>query len=129
MEPMEGIFDGLLERLFRDAFDADKIDKPKLKSAASLAADAMKPATKLPADIDDAGWDMLKDAANKLIDSIGVEGPITVGAAPVGRRTRKDVEDAIRAEGGDPKAFAPWLLLLLQYAPLMVELIRKLLGK
>jgi hypothetical protein len=130
MEPMEGIFDNMILNLLKDALDVSKIDKPKLKSAVSLAADACKPATKLPADLDDKGWDMLKDAANVLIDKIGVQAPITVGAAPeVGRRTRKDVEDAIRAEGGDPATFAPWLLLLLQFAPMMVELIRKLLGK
>jgi hypothetical protein len=91
VEPMEGIFDNMILNLLKDALDVSKIDKPKLKSAVSLAADACKPATKLPADLDDKGWDMLK--------------------------------------GGDPVTFAPWLLLLLQFAPMMVELIRKLLGK
>jgi hypothetical protein len=81
MEPMEGIFDNMILNLLKDALDVSKIDKPKLKSAVSLAADACKPATKLPADLDDKGWDMLKDAANVLIDKIGVQEPITVGAA------------------------------------------------
>jgi hypothetical protein len=82
MEPMEGIFDNFFVNLLKEAVDLSKINKPKLKSAVSLACDAGKEGTKLPADFDDKMWDMLADILHKQIDRLGVQdaGPITVGA-------------------------------------------------
>jgi hypothetical protein len=82
VEPMEGIFDNFIANLLKEALDLSKVDKAKLKSAVVSACDAMKPATKLPADFDDKAWDMLADLLHKQIDKLGVQdaGPITVGA-------------------------------------------------
>lgn len=77
-----GWLDSLFADLLKNAIDINKMDKPRVKSGLSTIIDGMKPATKLPGDFDDSMWDMLKDAANKLIDQIGVQdtGPITVGS-------------------------------------------------
>lgn len=56
----------------KDYVDITKMDKAKMKSAAALAADAMKPTTKFLADLDDMLWDQLKNVANTYIDKIGV---------------------------------------------------------
>lgn len=78
-EAVGGFFDGLF-----DTFKPDpaKIDKAKLKSAVSLAMDAMKPATTWPANIDDMMYDQLKTVASTYIDKLGVAdgGPVTVGS-------------------------------------------------
>lgn len=61
--------------------DWSKVDKAKLKSAADLFADAMKPATTWPGDWDDSLWDMLKDVVVKYITGMQDGGHVVVGAA------------------------------------------------
>jgi len=55
-----------------DYVDITKMDKAKVKSAITLAADGMKPTTKFLLDLDDTMWDQLKNVAIIFIDKIGV---------------------------------------------------------
>lgn len=78
--------------------DMSKVDKAKMKSGTSLCLDAMKPATTLPGDIDDLGWDLLKNAVNGLIDRNGVaEDHVTVGDTPI---TATDVDKYLSTFSG-----------------------------
>jgi len=123
-----GIFDGLLTNLLKNMKpDFSKLDKTKLKQGVSLALDSLK--TTISGTLDDMLIDAAKTALENVIDGIGVEqsGPMVVGARK--RRSKEEVEKMIADEGGDPKQFAPWVLLLLQFLPTAIELIRKLLGK
>lgn len=130
-----GLFDNLLKSLIQWP-DFKKADHAMLKQGVGLALDALKPTT-------NALGSMLIDAAKTalqgLIDTLKAAAPLVVGASPEAReeaivgagrkRSKKEVEDMITAEGGDPKTFAPWILLLLQFLPTAIELIRKLLNK
>lgn len=123
-----GIFDGLLKGLLSNMKpDFSKLDKAKLKQGMGLALDSLK--TTISGSLDDMLIDAAKSALESVIDGIGVEqsGPMVVGARK--RRSKEEVEKLIVDEGGDPKQFAPWVLLLLQFLPTAIELIRKLLGK
>lgn len=121
---MDSILKGLLGSLKPDL---SKIDKVKLKQGVALALDSFK--TTMPGTLDDMLIDAAKTALDGIIDGLGTktDGPLVVGAKR--RRTAQEVDDMIVAEGGNPKAFAPWLLLALQYLPAAIDLIRKLLGK
>lgn len=122
-----GFFDDLLKRFLSGlAPDLSKLDKAKAKSGVGDLIDAVKPVFGGGAIVSmllDAGKELVQD----WIDELGTPGPLVIGARR--KKTRQEVEDAIRAEGGDPATFSPFLLLLLQYAPMLIELIRKLLGK
>lgn len=130
--------------------DFAKVDRAMLKSGISTSLTAFKPATNtigqwlIDAAINAAtslvdGWKMTNDDG-RLVLGAGEGEIITMGASGEiidyeripsfeGRRTKKEVEDMIRSEGGDPKGFAPWVLFVLQFLPTAIELIRKLLGK
>lgn len=124
-----GIFDSLLKGLLGNLKpDFTKVDKVKLKQGIGLALDSLK--TTISGSLDDMLIDAVKSALEALIDGLGTptpNAPLVVGAKK--KRTKEDVEAAIIAEGGNPSQFAPWLLLALQFAPQIIELIRKLLGK
>ena len=124
-----GIFDNLLKGLLGNLKpDFTKVDKVKLKQGIGLALDSLK--TTISGSLDDMLIDAVKSALDALIDGLGTptpNAPLVVGAKK--KRTKEDVGAAILAEGGDPTKFAPWLMLVLQFAPQIIELIRKLLGK
>lgn len=100
----------------------------------------------------------LFDAANNMITDLinGIDlsknAPLVVGAAPVDghaimqaaivaemdapivagkrkRRTKAEVEEAIIKAGLDPKGFAPAFLLLLQFLPLALDLVKWLIER
>lgn len=123
-----GIFDGLIDNLLKNMKpDFKKLDKAKLKQGVGLALDSLK--GMVSGSLDDMLIDAAKTALESVIDGIGVEqsGPMVVGARK--RRTKEEVEEMIKAEGGDPAQFSLFILLLLQFLPTAIELIRKLLGK
>jgi hypothetical protein len=122
-----GFLDNLLKNFLAGLKpDMAKLDKAKAKSGVNDLIDSVKGVFGGGA-IVSMLLDSAKELAGEWIDGLGVKQPLVIGANR--RRSRQDVEDAIRAEGGDPATFSPFLLLLLQYAPMLVELIRKLLGK
>lgn len=145
MEPLVvgGLFDSLLSNLLKGLKpDWNKWEKGKAIDGMSLFLDSFK--TMVPGSLDDVLIDAAKGAIGDIIKNLGVkqDGVLVVGATTFpeafgkeveavtarGRRSRKEVEDLIRKEGGDPKTFAPWLLLLLQFVPALidaVQLIRK----
>lgn len=132
MEPdvvvVGGVFDNILKGLLGSLKpDLSKIDKTQLKTGVGLVLDSLKPT--MSGTLDDMLIDAAKSALNGIIDGLGVkeEGRLVVGAKK--RRSAEEVDELIRAEGGDPKQFAPWVLLALQFLPTAIELIRKLLGK
>jgi len=124
-----GVIDSLLKGLLSNLKpDLGKIDKAKLKQGIGLCLDSLK--TTISGSLDDMLIDAAKEAIGGLIDGVKSEengGKLMVGAKR--RRSKEEVEDLIKAEGGDPVKFAPWVLLLLQYLPQAIDLIRKLLGK
>lgn len=119
--------------LFKLGFDRTKIDFAKVDAGQAMILDGLEPAVTSPGNVDKWAFDALKSALHNLIEGLKAPAPLVVGATPVESHrplhTREEVEAAITAAGGDPKKFAPWLLLVLQYAPQLVELILKLLGK
>lgn len=123
-----GIIDSLLKGLLAGLKpDFTKLDKAKLKSGVGLCLDSLKPT--MSGSLDDMILDAAKTAIEGLIDGIKTSdgGHITVGAHK--RRSKEEVEALIRANGGDPVKFAPFLLLLLQFLPDAIALILKILGK
>lgn len=119
--------------LFKLGFDRTKIDFAKVDGGQAMILDGLEPGVTSPANVDKWAFDALKAMFHNLIEVLKAPSPLVVGAAPVEGRhplhTREEVESAIAAAGGDPKKFAPWLLLLLQFAPQLIEIIKKLLGK
>lgn len=123
-----GIFDNILKGLLSNLKpDFKKLDKAKLKQGVGLALDSLKPT--MSGSLDDMLLDAAKTALESVIDGIAVDqsGPMVVGARK--KRSKEEVEELIKAEGGDPTKFALWVILLLQFLPTAIELIRKLLGK
>lgn len=113
-------------------FNASKIDKAKAKAGLRLLLDAFEPAISTPANFDAAIIASIENLVDKWVDALHLanpvapNGPLVVGAAPphiTAKRSRKEVEDAIIAQGGDPKQFAPLLLLLLQFAPSIIQMV------
>lgn len=130
-----GLFDNLLKSIIQWP-DFSKIDHAKLKNGIGLSFDSLKPAVNA---IGVLLIDAAKTALETMIDKMKEKAPLVVGASHQNmanmivessrRRSREEVEDMIRAEGGDPALFAPWILLVLQILPTAIDLIRKLLGK
>jgi len=123
-----GLFDNILKGLLGNLKpDLSKIDKTLLKAGIGQCLDSLKPT--MSGTLDDMLLDAAKSALDGIIDGLGKkEGDkLVVGAKK--RRSSEEVDELIRAEGGDPKTFAPWVLLALQFLPTAIELIRKLLGK
>jgi len=132
MEPdvlvVGGLFDNILKGLLGNLKpDLSKIDKTQLKTGVGLCLDSLKPT--MTGTLDDMLIDAAKSALNGIIDGLGVKADDKLVVGAKHKRTAEEVEEMIKAEGGDPKQFAPWLLLALQFLPTAVELIRKLLGK
>lgn len=131
---VKGFLDGLLGMA---GFDVKVFaNHPKLRSGIADIATAAKDSASAPFNLDDVLIDQLVAVLSGVLDQYKAM-PHTVGAAPgtpghlVSKRyhTEKQVRDAIVANGGDQTKFAPWLLVLLQYAPDLIALIMKLLGK
>jgi len=123
-----GLFDNILKGLLGNLKpDLAKIDKTQLKTGVGLCLDSLKPT--MTGTLDDMLIDAAKSALNGIIDGLGVKADdkLVVGARK--KRTAEEVDELIRAEGGDPKQFALWLLLALQFLPEAIALIKRLLGK
>lgn len=123
----EMVVGGLFDGLFKIGFDRSKIDVSKLDAGVASILDGIEPAVSSPGNLDAMVFNALKDLLHNALAELKPAGPLVVGAKK--KHSREEVEAAIIAEGGDPKQFAPFLLLLLQFAPMLVELIRKLMAK
>lgn len=111
-------------------FNASKIDKTKLKSGLHLVLDSFEPAINTPANFDAAVIASIENLVDKWIDALKLTAPadpskpLVVGASMptiTAMRSRKEGEAEILKQGGDPKQFAPFLLLLLQFAPTLIQ--------
>lgn len=133
---------GIIQNVFTSLFsqidwDTETLVKhPEFKKGINSLAIAAKAAAKAPFDLDDRAIDQLVMVIDAMIEQKKNIGVIEVGDLPgestarlKKRHSRQQVEEAIRAEGGDPATFSPFLLVALQFAPMLIELIRKLLGK
>ena len=118
---------GGLSDLFKLGFDRSKFDLSKLDAGVALILDGIEPAVSSPGNLDAMIFNALKDMLHNALAGLKPAGPLVVGAKK--KHSREEVEAAIIAEGGDPKQFAPFLLILLQFAPMLIELIRKLMAK
>lgn len=143
-----GPFDNILKSLIQWP-DFAKVDRVMLKQGITTSLTAFKSATNA---IGALLIDAMISGATGLIDgwkAVGPDGRLVLGASEgeiitlgangeiidyeklegFGSRSREEVDNMIRAEGGDPKGFAPWLLFALQFLPTAIEMIRKILGK
>ena len=113
------------------------VKHPEFRKGVASFAIAAKAAAKAPFDLDDKGIDQLVIIIDSVIEKQKNTGPIEVGSTAelheVGKawRSRKEVEELIRAEGGDPTKFAPWVLIglqFIQFLPQLIALIQQFLG-
>lgn len=116
--------------LFKLGFDRTKVDFAQVDAGQKMMLDGLEKGVISPANVDKWAFDAVSNLLHNLIEGLKspAPGPLVVGARKP-KHTREGVEAAIIAEGGDPKQFAPWLLLVLQFAPMLIDIIRKLLGK
>lgn len=80
----------------------------------------------------DKGIDYALAALIEVLDQYKNLGPVTVGAAPVEakrKRSREEVEAELRKVGIDPLTIASIVMMILQYAPDLFAMIKKLFGK
>lgn len=127
-------------------FDSQAFVKhPEFKKGVASFATAAKAAAKAPFDLDDKGIDQLVLIIDSVIETQKNLGPIEVGMTAEDKvhhhevaarpakawRSRKEVEDLIVAEGGDPKGFAPWVLIglqFIQFLPQLIAMIQQFMG-
>lgn len=140
-EAVGGILDSLIKKYLTDAlanasFDYKKfLGHAKTKEAAQALAVSLKASASLPFDLDDKAIDYALIALSELLDQYKNLGPVKVGAAePVPmearkRRSREEVEAELRKVGINPLTIGSIIMLILQYAPDLVALIKKLFGK
>ncbi len=123
---------GGLSDFFKLGFDKSKIDLVKIEGGSGTVLDGIEPAVTSPGNVDAWAFKALKDAVHSALANLKHEinpsGPLVVGAHKP-HHTKEEVEAEIIKQGADPKKFAPLLLLLLQFAPMLFEIIKKLLGK
>jgi len=120
--------------------DPSKIDRSKMKLGLRNILDAIEPAIATPANVDAAIIASIENLVDKWIDGLKLIQPVTPPATPgtpfiVGAGSQKfldffrptfteqQVKDEIIKKGGDPKKFSPFLLLILQWAPTLVQMI------
>lgn len=114
-------------------FDANKIDRTKLKLGLRNVLDSVEPAISTPANVDAAIIASIENLVDKWVDGLKLSQPpvpgqpFIVGASTISTWkptfTREQVEAEIIKKGGNPKKFSPFLLLILQWAPTLIQMI------
>lgn len=140
MQPdmVEGLFDGFIKKFIDDliksaSFDVKKLlTHPKFKEGVSCLAIAAKDSATLPFNLDDKIIDQAVLLLDTIIEQYKNSGPVMVGTAPVEakrKHSREEVEAMLRSVGIDPITVASLIIMLLQYAPALLDAIKKLFGK
>lgn len=146
MEPaaVGGFIDNLIGKYIKDmlanaAFDYKVfLGHPETKNAANALAISAKAAAKLPFDVDDKAIDMALAALVEVLDQYKNQGPVRVGVSSVGtiedfavgaKRSKEDVEKALKEVGIDPLTIGSIVMLILRYAPDLIAMIKKLFNK
>lgn len=138
--PVEGVIDTLIKKYLTDALKDASFDHkiflghPETRKAAESLAIAAKAAAKLPFDLDDRGIDYALAALVAVLDQYKDIGPVKVGATPEFVEARKkhskeEVEAELKKVGIDPLTIGSIIMLILQYAPSLIDAIKKLFGK
>lgn len=126
MEPnvSTGLFDGLLVSLIKIGFDKSKIDIAKIEAGFNSIIDGMEPAISSPGNLDAVILQAVKDMLHTYLAQLKAPapGPLVVGGK--WRRTREEVEKIITDNGMQVSEFAPWILIIAQFIPLVVDLIK-----
>lgn len=135
-EAVGGILDSFIKSLLADAkFDYKAfLAHPKFREAIASLAVAVKDSASLPFGLDDKVVDQLVAALKLLLDQVKDTGPVTVGATPEPmearkRRSKEEVEAELRKVGIDPFTIGSIIMMILQYAPDLIAMIKKLFGK
>lgn len=112
-------------------FDKTKIDVVLVEEGAGLVLDGIEVAVTSPGNLDAMLFDAIKSVVhNVLIDLKSAvapnHGPLIVGAKPHKKpfRSREEVEKIIADNGMQVTEFAPWVLLLAQFLPLVLDLVK-----
>lgn len=126
MEPnvSTGLFDGLLASLIKIGFDKSKIDLAKMEAGFNSVIDAMEPAISSPGNLDAVVLQAVKDMIHTYLLQLKTPtpGPLVVGGK--WRRTKEEVEQIIKDNGMSPTEFAPWILIVAQFIPLVIDLVK-----
>lgn len=142
MEPVGGMLDNLIKKYITDALKDASFDykiflgHPETKKAAQSLSIAAKASAKLPYEIDDKVIDYALAALMEVLDQYKNLGPVTVGstadpAMMEAKRwhSKEDVQEALKKVGIDPLTITSLVILILQYAPDLIAMIKKLFGK
>lgn len=126
MEPnvSTGFFDDFLKSLVKIGFDKSKLNTAKLKSGVTDIFDGLEPGISSPGNLDAVVLSAFKDMMHTAIDRLATPtpGPLVVGGK--WRRSREEVEKIITDNGMQVSEFAPWILLLAQFIPLVIDLVK-----
>lgn len=141
-EAVGGILSDMVKKYILDQLANAKLDMKGFVTDADtraglhlIAKSAKKHAT-APLDLDDKGIDYLLKLYDILAEQYKNEGPVTVGATPEEmearrkpRHTEEEVKKALKEVGIDPLTIGSLIMLFIQYAPFLLEAIKKLFGK
>jgi hypothetical protein len=141
-EAVGGILADAVKKYILDQLSNAKVDikgfvgDPDTRAGLQLIGKSAKKHATAPLDLDDKGIDYLLKLFDILAEQYKNLGPVTVGATPEEmeamlrpRHTREEVEKALREVGIDPITIIGLIMTFLQYAPVLLEAIKKLFGK
>lgn len=109
-------------------FDKTKIDVVLVEEGTNMVLDGIEVAVTSPANLDAMLFDAIKSVVHNVL--LGLKQEVAPGLLVVGaskrkpRRSREEVEKIITDNGMQVSEFAPWILLLAQFIPMIVDLIK-----
>lgn len=137
----QGILDNWLSSQI--GVDASKIDKAKVKAGLRMTLDGIEPGILTPGNVDKLFIGAIETYVDAWVDNLGLTAPKpatpAVPAAPfiVGAKPKQpkrapfsadQVNAEIRRNGGNPKAFPALLLLVLQWAPSLIQMVQMIMA-
>lgn len=141
-EAVGGILADAVKKYILDQLSNAKVDikgfvgDPDTRAGLQLIGKSAKKHATAPLDLDDKGIDYLLKLFDILAEQYKNAGPVTVGATPdemearrKPKHTEEEVKQALKEVGIDPLTIGSLIMLFLQYAPGLIEAIKKLFGK
>lgn len=121
---------GLLSHLLTIKYDGTKVLWDKVDAGGASILDGFEPGVITPGNFDAIGFEALKSALHDAIARMkaSASGPLVVGAAVSGARKRHHTEEEVKDEmvkaGLDHSGFAPIVLIIAQFIPLIIDMIK-----
>lgn len=120
---------GLLSGLLAVKFDQTKIVWDKVDVGIASTLDGLEPAVITTGNYDLMVFTAIKQAIHDQLAKLKApaNGNLVVGATQFKwRRSREEVEKIVVSNGMQVSDFAPWVLLVAQYIPMLIDLIKYL---